>query len=241
MHAVLILRGRGHCLVGGEVKPIETRDLVTVPPMTWHQFRATQGRAARLPLHGRTPRATSRSCPRPRIWQSCRRMRRSPRSCAMSRSSSMPDLFITLAWSRRSVSPLFLGALVLRACGRHALAGPAGIRRHLPRAGRDQHHPVGGRHGAGGRGDGGAPAGRRVARGRHPGAVVRTAQGQPGGALARHRRAAAAAPARPSRRRGGKARGLGLRSVQAPARSTAISAAAASSTTRRWRRSSSPT
>jgi mannose-6-phosphate isomerase-like protein (cupin superfamily) len=43
MHAVLILRGRGHCLVGGEVKSIETRDLVTVPPMTWHQFRATKG------------------------------------------------------------------------------------------------------------------------------------------------------------------------------------------------------
>jgi mannose-6-phosphate isomerase-like protein (cupin superfamily) len=43
MHAVLILRGRGHCLVGGEVRPIETRDLVTVPPMTWHQFRATKG------------------------------------------------------------------------------------------------------------------------------------------------------------------------------------------------------
>jgi hypothetical protein len=30
MHAVLVLRGRGHCLVGGEVRPIETRDLVTV-------------------------------------------------------------------------------------------------------------------------------------------------------------------------------------------------------------------
>ena len=34
MHAVLILRGRGHCLVGGEVRPLETRDLVTVPPLT---------------------------------------------------------------------------------------------------------------------------------------------------------------------------------------------------------------
>jgi mannose-6-phosphate isomerase-like protein (cupin superfamily) len=43
MHAVLILRGRGHCLVGNEVRPLETRDLVTVPPMTWHQFRATRG------------------------------------------------------------------------------------------------------------------------------------------------------------------------------------------------------
>ena len=41
MHAVLILRGRGQCLVGDEVKTLETRDLVTVPRMTWHQFRAT--------------------------------------------------------------------------------------------------------------------------------------------------------------------------------------------------------
>jgi quercetin dioxygenase-like cupin family protein len=43
MHAVLILRGRGHCLIGGEVKALETRDLITVPPLTWHQFRATKG------------------------------------------------------------------------------------------------------------------------------------------------------------------------------------------------------
>jgi len=43
MHAVLILRGRGHCLVGDEVRSIETRDLITVPAMTWHQFRATKG------------------------------------------------------------------------------------------------------------------------------------------------------------------------------------------------------
>jgi mannose-6-phosphate isomerase-like protein (cupin superfamily) len=43
MHAVLILRGRGHCLVGREIKAVETRDLVTVPALTWHQFRATQG------------------------------------------------------------------------------------------------------------------------------------------------------------------------------------------------------
>ena len=43
MHAVLILRGRGHCLIGSEVKALETRDLVTVPALTWHQFRATLG------------------------------------------------------------------------------------------------------------------------------------------------------------------------------------------------------
>jgi len=41
IHAVLVLRGRGHCLVGEEVRRIELRDLITVPPMTWHQFRAT--------------------------------------------------------------------------------------------------------------------------------------------------------------------------------------------------------
>ncbi len=43
MHAVLILRGRGHCLVGREVRMVENRDLITVPPLTWHQFRATRG------------------------------------------------------------------------------------------------------------------------------------------------------------------------------------------------------
>jgi quercetin dioxygenase-like cupin family protein len=40
MHAVLILRGHGHCLVGNEVRAVELRDLITVPPLTWHQFRA---------------------------------------------------------------------------------------------------------------------------------------------------------------------------------------------------------
>jgi quercetin dioxygenase-like cupin family protein len=41
MHAVLILRGGGHCLIGREVRRLGTHDLVTVPPLTWHQFRAT--------------------------------------------------------------------------------------------------------------------------------------------------------------------------------------------------------
>jgi quercetin dioxygenase-like cupin family protein len=41
VHAVLVLRGRGHCLVGDEVKRIGANDLVSVPPWTWHQFRAT--------------------------------------------------------------------------------------------------------------------------------------------------------------------------------------------------------
>jgi len=40
VHAVLILRGRGRCLVGDTVHAIHEHDLVTVPPRTWHQFRA---------------------------------------------------------------------------------------------------------------------------------------------------------------------------------------------------------
>jgi quercetin dioxygenase-like cupin family protein len=43
VHGVMILRGRGHCLVGDEVREVGERDLVTIPPMTWHQFRASRG------------------------------------------------------------------------------------------------------------------------------------------------------------------------------------------------------
>jgi mannose-6-phosphate isomerase-like protein (cupin superfamily) len=39
-HAVLVLHGRGQCLIGREVRHLEPHDLVTVPPWTWHQFRA---------------------------------------------------------------------------------------------------------------------------------------------------------------------------------------------------------
>jgi len=40
MHAVLILRGKGEVLIGEEVRKIESNDLVSVEPWTWHQFRA---------------------------------------------------------------------------------------------------------------------------------------------------------------------------------------------------------
>jgi quercetin dioxygenase-like cupin family protein len=40
VHAVMVIRGRGRCLVGGDAYDLETQDLVTVPPMTWHQFLA---------------------------------------------------------------------------------------------------------------------------------------------------------------------------------------------------------
>ena len=40
VHAVMILRGHGRCLVGNQVRDVATFDLVNIPPMTWHQFRA---------------------------------------------------------------------------------------------------------------------------------------------------------------------------------------------------------
>ncbi len=40
VHAVMVIRGRGKALVGDQAYDIHTHDLVSVPPMTWHQFRA---------------------------------------------------------------------------------------------------------------------------------------------------------------------------------------------------------
>jgi mannose-6-phosphate isomerase-like protein (cupin superfamily) len=40
VHAVMVIRGHGQCLVGDRAYDIATHDLVNVPPMTWHQFRA---------------------------------------------------------------------------------------------------------------------------------------------------------------------------------------------------------
>jgi len=39
-HAVMVLRGRGEVLVGEQVHAVDAFDLVTIPPLTWHQFRA---------------------------------------------------------------------------------------------------------------------------------------------------------------------------------------------------------
>ncbi len=43
MHAVMILRGHGHCLLGDAVRAVQPFDLITIPAWTWHQFRATRG------------------------------------------------------------------------------------------------------------------------------------------------------------------------------------------------------
>lgn len=45
VHAVMVARGSGHCLVGREVRAVKPFDLVSVPPRTWHQFQATRGEA----------------------------------------------------------------------------------------------------------------------------------------------------------------------------------------------------
>jgi quercetin dioxygenase-like cupin family protein len=41
VHAVMILRGEGRCMVGDEVRNVHVHDLVSIPPLTWHQFRAS--------------------------------------------------------------------------------------------------------------------------------------------------------------------------------------------------------
>jgi len=40
VHAVMLIRGSGTGLVGASIYALTTFDLVTVPAMTWHQFRA---------------------------------------------------------------------------------------------------------------------------------------------------------------------------------------------------------
>lgn len=40
VHAVMILRGKGVALVGAQTFDVQPFDLVTVAPVTWHQFRA---------------------------------------------------------------------------------------------------------------------------------------------------------------------------------------------------------
>lgn len=42
-HAVMILRGRGACLLGDRVHAVAPFDLITIPAWTWHQFRANAG------------------------------------------------------------------------------------------------------------------------------------------------------------------------------------------------------
>jgi quercetin dioxygenase-like cupin family protein len=42
-HAVMVLRGEGHCLLDRSVRLVRAHDLIAIPSFTWHQFRATSG------------------------------------------------------------------------------------------------------------------------------------------------------------------------------------------------------
>ncbi|MBS1707500.1 MAG: cupin domain-containing protein [Armatimonadetes bacterium] len=42
-HLVVINEGCGEVMVGDKISQVGLHDVVHVPPMTWHQFRATQG------------------------------------------------------------------------------------------------------------------------------------------------------------------------------------------------------
>jgi quercetin dioxygenase-like cupin family protein len=40
VHAVMVIRGRGRCIIGDQAHELKMHDLVSVPPLTWHQFHA---------------------------------------------------------------------------------------------------------------------------------------------------------------------------------------------------------
>lgn len=46
VHLVMILRGGGEVFLGDDIHSIEEKDVITVPPQTWHQFQAN----ANVPL-----------------------------------------------------------------------------------------------------------------------------------------------------------------------------------------------
>jgi quercetin dioxygenase-like cupin family protein len=43
IHAVIIFRGHGECLLGETVRAVKPFDLITIPSWVWHQFRASAG------------------------------------------------------------------------------------------------------------------------------------------------------------------------------------------------------
>ena len=42
-HAVMVQRGAGRCLIGDQIYDLAEEDLIHVPALTWHQFRADPG------------------------------------------------------------------------------------------------------------------------------------------------------------------------------------------------------
>lgn len=83
VHAVVVLNGRGSCLVGRDVVEIGPQDLVEVPPMTWHQFRA----AADAPLGFLCVVNTDRDRPQLPTAADLAELRTDPRVAAFVRTS----------------------------------------------------------------------------------------------------------------------------------------------------------
>lgn len=48
MHVVVIFEGTGHALLGTEVQAVAPGDFLSIPPWTWHQFRADAGEPLRF-------------------------------------------------------------------------------------------------------------------------------------------------------------------------------------------------
>ncbi len=42
-HIVLIFKGKGHALLGEEIREVSEGDFITIPGWQWHQFRADRG------------------------------------------------------------------------------------------------------------------------------------------------------------------------------------------------------
>ncbi len=40
VHSVMVIRGKGRCIIADQSHDLRTNDLVSVPPLAWHQFRA---------------------------------------------------------------------------------------------------------------------------------------------------------------------------------------------------------
>ena len=40
VHNVMVIRGRGRCRIGDRIHDLAPNDLVSVPPLAWHQFLA---------------------------------------------------------------------------------------------------------------------------------------------------------------------------------------------------------
>ena len=72
VHNVMVIRGRGRCLVGEKAWDLALNDLVSVPPLTWHQFRAAPGEPGRMGIQITAPSVPARFGPVAAAWHGVR-------------------------------------------------------------------------------------------------------------------------------------------------------------------------